>query len=791
MSLLNRKLLRDMRSHKSQVVAVLVIVVLGTAILTTMLIVPRALDGWVNYIFGRTSYEDFKIEARAVPAEAVAPLGSLRNIKAVQATIEKETSASVKGKELTLRVVSLPDDGRSAVNGLMVESGTYPPAGGDAGFLAERHLAKQFDLKPGDSVKLIVNGKNLAVTMSGSGSSPRFLRLVADQNTMLSDPAQFGVIFMRQDDVQRIFGTDRYNVVAFRVKDARPAVLESTMKGMTARMAPYGVVGANSGADEQSTRLIEMDLKNMKNVAVFFTLIFLWVASLAIYITLARIIYTEQRQIGTARALGYEKGTIVRHFLQYGVFFGVTGGLLGAAAGVVLGRLTVRAYAGTLGLPPVSVSTQPWAIITLGIAVAILLSVLGAVMPARNSAGVVPAAAMRVDAGVTLREPTGADKRRAERRKIFPAWLRFPLRNLSRNRKRTVLTALGLVLTVSTLVTVRGAISSIQHILDKQFHQVVTWDVAAYLPSPEGSAFLSQVRGMDGVTRAEPAIDSPARLRASGRSIDIDVQAFGATTLMHGLFPAGGRQGPPTAGGMLVNRSLTRQVPLKVGQRVTVETAVGPLELVIQGFVREPLGVGCYVDLGYVQRLTGSDRYNLVLIKTAPGKDASVAEALRHMPGVYKVQTKSSTMIAIDSTINKAIRPMFNVVLVMVMGIGIAIIFTMVSITMLERKQEIATMLTLGSRPWAVGRSFLIETTAIALGILPVGIVLGWALCWVLINKVLSATTTQLAPELSFPLTPVAVIAASFVVLMALAVLPSIRQLGKTDLATAARERTG
>jgi len=87
-------------------------------------------------------------------------------------------------------------------------------------------------------------------------------------------------------------------------------------------------------------------------------------------------------------------------------------------------------------------------------------------------------------------------------------------------------------------------------------------------------------------------------------------------------------------------------------------------------------------------------------------------------------------------------------------GIGIAIIFTMVSITMLERKQEIATMLTLGSRPWAVGRSFLIETTAIALGILPVGIVLGWALCWVLINKVLSSTTTQLAPELSFPLTP-------------------------------------
>ena len=60
-----------------------------------------------------------------------------------------------------------------------------------------------------------------------------------------------------------------------------------------------------------------------------------------------------------------------------------------------------------------------------------------------------------------------------------------------------------------------------------------------------------------------------------------------------------------------------------------------------------------------------------------------------------------------------------------------------------------------------------------------------------LINKVLSASTTQLAPELSLSPTPLVLIAVSFVVLMALAVLPSIRQLAKIDLATAARERTG
>src|SRR5665647_1871529 len=196
-----------MRSHKSQVVAVLVIVMLGTAILTTMLIVPRALYGWVNYIFGKTSYEDFKVQVRGLPPDAVAPLGSARNVEAVQPTIEKETSASVKGRELTLLVVSLPDQGRSSVNGVMVESGAYPPAGASGGFLAERHLARQFGLEPGDGIKLIVNGRDVPLTMSGSGSNPRFLRLVYGQNNMLSDPAQFGVVFLRQADVRRIFGT--------------------------------------------------------------------------------------------------------------------------------------------------------------------------------------------------------------------------------------------------------------------------------------------------------------------------------------------------------------------------------------------------------------------------------------------------------------------------------------------------------------------------------------------------------------------------------------------------------
>lgn len=788
MSLLNKKLLRDMRAHKAQVVAVLVIVMLGTVIFTTLLLVPRSLDSKLQHIFARTSYEDFRIEVAAAPQAATARLARLPNVTAVQGTTERDSSAVVGGKDLTLRVVSVPDTGRAEVNGLMLEAGRSLDGAPEGACLSERHLTRQFSLKPGDTARLIVRGKEMPLTIAGSVASPRFLRLVAGQNDVLSDPSQFGVIFMRQGEVQKIFGSGDYNEFAVRVSD--PARLSATMKASTAVLGPYQVLGVNTGADEQSTRLIQMDLKNMKNMSLFFTLIFLWVSSLAIYIALARIIYTEQRQIGTARALGYRRGTIVKHFLSYGVFLGVVGGLAGVVAGVFVGRLAVNGYASVLGMPAVADGGMPWLLLAVGLLLAVVLCILGAVLPALRSAKIMPAASMRTDAGISLQEPSASAKRRSERTKFFPAWLRFPLRNLSRNRKRVALTAAGLVLTLATLVTVSGAIGSINFIIHKQFSQITTWDVAAFLPEPARPGFLRDVARINGVARAEPAINAPARLKTSAGAVDVSMQAYLKDTQMHGLVPAGGSPGPPGPGGILVNRSLLRQLPLAVGQEVTLDTALGPTAFRIDGFVREPLGVGCYVDLAYVQRLAGRDVFNLVLLKTEPGADARVAEVLRRMPGINEVEVKSSTLASMNSVLNRAIRPMFSVVLVMILAIGFAIVFTLVSITMLERRQEIATMLTLGWGPMAVVRSFLVETTSTSLAVVPAGIVLGWGLCWVLMNEVLSTSTTQLSPEMSLSALTVLGISVVFVLATALSVLPAAKHLSKMDLASAARERT-
>ncbi len=219
--------------------------------------------------------------------------------------------------------------------------------------------------------------------------------------------------------------------------------------------------------------------------------------------------------------------------------------------------------------------------------------------------------------------------------------------------------------------------------------------------------------------------------------------------------------------------------------------ARAPAGFRIDGFVKEPMGVGCYASLSYVQGIMGKDAFNLVLVKCSPADAGGIAAKLRRMPGVAKVEVKGDTIAAMSDAINGAIRPMFNIVLVMVLAIGFAIVFTLTTIMFLERRQEIATARTLGCSPSSVLRGFLLEMLLAGLIALPAGVLLGWGLCWVLMNKVLSASTTQLAPEMSFAWLPVALLCAAFLAVIALSVLPSFRRISRIDLAGAARERAG
>ncbi len=776
-----------MLSYWAQVGAIILVLALGIMMFSGPLHAQRDLRGSIQDVYRLTRYEDFSVGFASAPDSAAGRVSAVPNVEAAQGRLSRDLLATVKGRSLTIRVISIPDEGLPSVNSLLIEEGSFRRLTG-ASCVVEHHLATEFALRSGDEVSLNAPTGTTRLEVVGSVVSPEYLRLVRNRSEYVSDPALFGVVFARYSTVAGMLEADgTISQVAVRVRDR--SELRSTMDLAARLLAGYGINSVQEGGNEPSAVTLDLEIGDIGKLAVFFSLLLLAVAALALYITMTRIVLSQQREIGITRALGYRGKTLVGHYLGYGAVLGLAGGVLGVAAGYGLSRLFIGVYAGVFGLPLVKSFFHPL-IGLAGLTAALVFAVAGSIIPARHAVRMRPAEAIRTEAGLALGFAPGPAGSRPAARSRLPARLRFPLRNLSRNRRRTVLTCLGVAGTICLLVTATGGKDSMDRSVDKYLNGVLRWSVAAAWqggPAPGGT--LERVKAMGGVLAAEPAIDIPGVIGFEGKSTDVQVQALEPDSRMHGIYPAGGRQ-TPGAAELVLNRAITRKLPLRPGDIVSLSTAAGSLPFRVAGFVSEPIGGVCYADLGYIQglvaRATGIEgAYNVVLVRTAPARAERVAGELRKLAAVSEVVTKRS-IARISEELIGAIRSLLVLFYVLAFAMGFATLFSMTTVNLLERSREVATMRTLGAGRGFIFSQVTVESMGVvALSLVP-GILLGALLEWMLVARLL--TSDRLAPgAVVEPVTVLIVVSASLVVIL-LSELPSILRLWHMDLGRATKQ---
>ena len=134
-----------------------------------------------------------------------------------------------------------------------------------------------------------------------------------------------------------------------------------------------------------------------------------------------------------------------------------------------------------------------------------------------------------------------------------------------------------------------------------------------------------------------------------------------------------------------------------------------------------------------------------------------------------------------------AIKTIFFIFYVMAFAMGFAVLFSMVTVNIFERRREIATIRTLGAGRGRIFAFLTVETVVVVAVALVPGILLGRLLEWVVIEKLVSSE--RLVPDTVLSGVTLAVIILASIVVMIVAELPSIRKLWRMDLASATKER--
>jgi putative ABC transport system permease protein len=241
--------------------------------------------------------------------------------------------------------------------------------------------------------------------------------------------------------------------------------------------------------------------------------------------------------------------------------------------------------------------------------------------------------------------------------------------------------------------------------------------------------------------------------------------------------------------GVFVSESFSLKFDKRVGDSVTLPTAHGPHSYPIRGIYRDYSNDRGVVFLNRPDYIAGfdDDRINTVILYLKPNIDRDVAR--RRLEALFGPKYGAFTVT--NAAIRREVMNIFDqtfLITYALLGVAIVVavlgIINTLSALILERTRELALLRIAGMSLRELGVMLLLESALLGIAATVTGVVMGYALSWILINVI---NKQSFGWTISFH-TPAALIAISLAVTYAASVLAGLvpaRLASRIDLASA------
>ncbi|MCD6359580.1 MAG: hypothetical protein J7M38_01875, partial [Armatimonadetes bacterium] len=352
MSRLSLKIFRDLIVYKAQAIGIAIVMMLGIALYHSFYLAYCSMGASYQLNYDKLSLADFSIELQRAPEKYVTRLRAIPGVVEVMGRIKREVRVEQTGGRrpvTTGRILSVPDEGRSPMNRLVVLEGRYLGPPGEHEILLERQFARAHGYRPGQTIYPVVNGVRRQFSIAGLVASPEYLYVVQSKENLFSTPESFGVMWMRRRQAERL--TDMAGMINEICVLTRPQRRDMVMRAMYADLRRFGAQLPVPSEEQPSRKLLALDLQGLGQFAVTFPLLFIASAVLNVFATLTRLIRRERHQIGFLRASGLPAWRVGIHYVIFAAVLGLAGGIPGVALGQWGAFRLTRLYLDVLGIP--------------------------------------------------------------------------------------------------------------------------------------------------------------------------------------------------------------------------------------------------------------------------------------------------------------------------------------------------------------------------------------------------------------------------------------------------------
>lgn len=739
MTMLDRKLLRDLWALKSQALTIALVVAAGIGAFLAQLSTYDSLQ-WLRQSYYDTSrFAHIFVDVKRAPRAVERQMAAIPGVGDVETTVVFDVRLDLPEavEPVIGRMIGLDDAGEPRLNRLFLRQGRLPVAGRKNEALVSEAFARARQLKPGDRLVAVLNGKREALEIVGIVLSPEYI--FSARGTALPDEKSFGVFWMDRQSLATAFdmaGAFNHAVLRLAPNASEPGVIDA----LDRRLDVYGSLGAHGRDEQTSHRMLSQEIAQQKTMATVFPTIFLGVAVFLLHMVLSRQVATQREHIAALKALGYANTTIAMHYLKLVCVIVVLGIGLGLGLGACLGYAMTAMYTNFFHFPRFAYRWRLWMPLTAA-GISLLAAVVGALGTVRRVARLAPAEAMRPPAPPRYR-------RMLLERLGLEHWLsaqaRMLIRTLERRPLRAGLTAFGIACSVAVLVSGTFWRDAVEYLITVQFSALERAHVTLVFTNPVHDSVRADIAHLPGVLRTEVSRTVPVRLRAGHHAYRTAVTGLPEQAELRRLLDAALRQVPLPSDGVLLTDRLARRLDVRTGDTVMLEALEGTRlkrEVRVVGLVRELIGLSAYMDLGALNRLMREGR---VISACAVTVDAAQAQEfyrrVKDMPQVATVSIKAVALKTFQETSARNLLFFTTIVTVLAAAIAVGVVYNSARITLAERGWELASLRVLGFTRHEVSVLLLGELAIEIAVAIPLGLWLGYLLSVALVTLTHSET---------------------------------------------------
>lgn len=453
------------------------------------------------------------------------------------------------------------------------------------------------------------------------------------------------------------------------------------------------------------------DAQSIGAIGTVFPIIFFLVAALVSLTTMTRMVEEQRTQIGTLKALGYSKLSIVGKYLLYAALASVIGSVIGVFIGeYTIPSLIVWAYKlayYNLGNAVIALNAEHG--VTAAVA-ATFCTTVAALVSCYKVLKSVPAQLMRPEA------PRAGKRTLIERISFIWDRLNFgqksAMRNLFRYKKRFLMTLFGVGGCMALLLVGLGIRDSVSAMASNQYDEVFNYSgivsVDTTLTRAQRRTLLSNISDISDITEYTQATRTMVYgTGESAKNLENEKNAYLIVPRDVDGFPSyvrlqerGGLLTPLTDEGVIVSEKYADLLGVGVGDSIFIrlsESDAYSKEVKVTGITENYIFNYIYMTPNLYQSIYGSAaEVNILMLKTADNANIEdISTRLLSINGVNSVTMNEDEQGELNTVINN----LYFIVIVMIVAAAIlafVVLYNLNNINISERRRELATLKLLG-----------------------------------------------------------------------------------------------